>query len=284
MGAEIVRGLSIEAYHSPANGYVSHSRFHDFVKHGPKFYEQRYITGERERKPTEELLDGQAFETLYQRGGDAFAEEVAVRPAHLDGRTKEGKAWAAAQQDKYSIDDAKYQAWLSMCGALNECADGRALIEHAESQVTIRGEAFGLPMQARPDWVVLDDFRPVIIDLKTTKAISDLARETPRGVFEPGPDVWKYGYHTQLALMRRLLAEAGYPNAACYLFAAEKTGLRSACIELPDWILREGEKHFEQYAPRLAECLRTGHFPRAVSGIVKLETPRWMAERQEIQP
>ncbi len=286
MTAEILRGLSIESYHAPANGLVSHSRFHDFVEHGPRFYEQRYVTGERGREEIEALREGQAIETLFQRGGEAFAQDVAVRPAHLQGKgnTAPGKAWNAANEGKYRIDEETFQTWLAMCEALRECEAGVALTQHAEMQVTLRGTAFGLPMQARPDWVVLDHMRPVIIDLKTTKAMQDIVREVRPGVYEPGYAIVRLGYHNQLALGRRLLAEAGYPGAACYLWVAEKTGLNAACIEVPSAMLDEGDRYYEAHAPRLAECLRTGHFPRAAPGIVKLETPRWMTRQVEMQP
>jgi hypothetical protein len=286
MPAEIIRGLDILEYHSLPSAWVSHSRFHDFVKHGPKFFEGRYLTGEIAREETDALSEGQGFEILYQRGGDEFAKAVAVRPAHLKGKgnTKDGIAWNAANADKIRIDESTYQTWLTMCEALNECTGARELIAHCEQQVTLRGEAFGLKMQARPDWVALDDMRPLIVDLKTTKCLTDLLREVRPGVYEPGPAVMTYGYTTQLALMRRLLSEAGYPSASVYLYIAEKTGLRAACVEMPEGMLKEGERYFEWHAPRLAECLRTRHFPRAVSGIVKLETPGWMTRQQEMQP
>ena len=47
--------------------------------------------------------------------------------------------------------------------------------------MTLRGDAFGLAMQARPDMVVLDHFKPIIGDIKTTKAIGDLLREVGPG-------------------------------------------------------------------------------------------------------
>ncbi len=283
MTAEIIRGLHIAEYHAVPSPFVSHSRFHDFVKHGAAFFEKRYVTGELVREETDALLYGQAFEDLFQRGGDAFREVVAVRPPHLKGKgnTEAGKAWNAAHAGKYRIDDETFAEMVAMTEALRECEDGMALLEHAEMQVTLRGEAFGLSMQSRPDWVVLDHFKPIIVDLKTTKAIGDLLRETRPGVYEPGPAMMQFAYHAQLALMRRLLAEAGYPGASVYLFVAEKSGLNAACIEMPEDILAEGERVFEQHAPRLAQCIRTGRFPRAMQNIVKLEAPGWMKRRAE---
>ncbi len=283
MTAEIIRDLPIGVYHSIPSDYVSHSRFHDFVKHGPAFFEKRYITGEIAREETEALRYGQAFEDLKQRGIEAFRETVAVRPPHLKGKgnTAPGKAWNDAHADKYCIDDATFAEMVAMCGALDECTDAVALFENAEQQVTLRGDAFGLKMQARPDILVLDHFKPIIGDIKTTKAIGDLLREVGPNRYEPGPAMLQFGYHSQLALMRRLLAEAGYPGASVYLWVAEKSGLNAACIEIPEDILLEGERVFEHHAPRLGECIRTGRFPRAMANIVKLEAPGWMKRRAE---
>jgi hypothetical protein len=47
--AEILRGLEllgVGGYHDPANGYVSHSRLHDFIDRGAAFFHGRYVTGE----------------------------------------------------------------------------------------------------------------------------------------------------------------------------------------------------------------------------------------------
>ena len=163
---------------------------------------------------------------------------------------------------------------LAMVGALRECEAGMALLEHAQSQLSLRARAWDLPMQARPDWVVLDGFCPVIVDLKTTKNLDDLTKDH-------GPALWKLNYHSQLALARRLLAENGYPEAKCYILAVEKNGYRSACVEVPDGMLRAGERYFDEHAPKLAECYRTDVWLRAVPGIVKLETPGWMERRAE---
>ncbi len=148
--AEIIKGLPLSEYHNPANGWVSHSRLHDFTKRGAAYYRGRYITGEVAREETESLLLGQALEDLFQRGGDYFAEHYAVVPAHLNLTTKAGIAWKGAQGKRHILKHDAYESLLAEVTALRTCDKGIALVTGAEEQVTLRGEVFGLRMQARP--------------------------------------------------------------------------------------------------------------------------------------
>ena len=90
MKPEILPDLALEAYHDPSNGMVSHSRFKEFVDHGPRWFYERFISGEKAREEKPAFDFGQAFEELFQRGGEVFSQLVAVRPAHLKGNTTAG--------------------------------------------------------------------------------------------------------------------------------------------------------------------------------------------------
>ena len=243
--AEIIRDLPIEIYHAPNSGYVSHSKLHDFIERGPAYYQGRYVLGTIAREETAALAYGQAFETLFQRGGDGFSAEHAVRPAHMkDGRTIAAKQWAAAQGGRSIISDDDYQAMLAMCGSLRTCEKGMALIEGAAEQVTLRGELHGLKFQSRPDWVHFSDYGAYTVDLKTTKNMNDILH---------GPAIHRFGYHVQAAIARALLAQNGYENASAYNFVVEKQApYRRACIQIPDDYLAWGDA----YSPSTARSRR----------------------------
>ena len=103
MAAEILRDVPIDVYHAVPSEWVSHSRFHDFAKHGPAFFEKRYVTGEIAREETEALSYGQAFEDLKQRGIEAFREKVAVRPPHLKGKGNTASGNAVERRPRQQV-------------------------------------------------------------------------------------------------------------------------------------------------------------------------------------
>ncbi len=269
----IHRDISIEAYHAQGE-FVSHSRLRDFVANGARFFHDRYLACIADKEETEALRFGQAFEVLYQCGGPAFSEIVAVRPRALgDGRTTAAKAFAAGNAGKWVISEADYEAMLTMVESLHECEDGVLYTQDATPQVTLRGEAWGLKLQSRPDWIHLDDHGgSYIVDLKTTKDLADL---------DPGNSIWKLGYHTQAALARKLLALNGYPDAAVYLWVVEKgRGFRSECIRIREDALAWGDEWLAEHAPRLAACFANNEWRRATRGVVEIGKPRWATSRE----
>lgn len=274
--AEIIRGLSIEAYHADLE-HVSCSRLKDFAARGPAYYAERYLTGTIEREETSALVFGQAFETLVQEGHARFSETYVVKPPHArDGRTKEAKAWAAAQAGKIILGEDEMDAMLRMHATLNateELRDGMDLVRQCEPQVTLRGAMHGVPIQCRPDWAHLDDFAPYTVDLKTTKDLGDLVDEATG---ECGPALIRLGYHVQAALVRRLMAQNGFPDATAYLLIVEKQPAYRAAFVNIESLLAAGERYLDEHLPRLAACLTEKRFPRAPRGIVQLRAPRWL--------
>lgn len=281
--AEILKNLPLlgpGGYHDPANGYVSHSRLHDFIERGPAFFEGRYITGEVDREETDALVFGQALEDLVQLGGDVFASRYAVRPAHLKGNTKAGQQWKAAQGGRICLTDDQYQLMLEMAASLRTCDKGIALTNGCDQQVTLRGEVFGLRMQARPDWLHLSDLGVWLVDLKTTRDLNEFLRRD-------GPAVVRFGYHTQAALMRKLLAANGYEDATVYLFVVEKQlKPRRACFRVPDDYLAWADKLLEAECAKLKACMDAGVYPNGPDEIITLNKPRWAKDEQpmEAQP
>lgn len=268
--AEILRDLSLAEYHDPASGWISHSKLHAFVEHGPRYFQQLYITGTLAREETAALSFGQAFEDLYQRGGDYFKQHWAVMPQHFkDGRSKAAQEWKAAQlaagRGVVSWDD--YQHMLHMVDELHGCKKITALSEGAEQQVTLRGELYGCKMQARPDYVLLDHFGSHSGDIKTTKDYGD--------IYPYGYAVTRFGYAVQAAIVRHLLAQNGYENASAYLFVVEKKPTyRRACIEFLPRDFERAEAYLREWLPRLRECLETDTWPNGPDEVVHLQQ-RW---------
>lgn len=276
MNTTIHWDITDTAYHADRE-HTSHSRIRDFVNHGEAYYYERYLTGEIARKATNALEYGTAFETLYQRGGDAFAELVMVEPERFDGRTTAGKQWAAAAKasGKLVIAHDDYLSMLKMAERARQ-SPHHLLMEAAGQQATLRGHAYGLTIQARPDWLNIDGhertgFRPYTVDLKTTKDMNDL--KTREGVVS-------LGYHTQSAitraLLRQYLAECGEDTETeHYLFVVEKCyPHRNALLRLNPEVLDYGDLYLEKYGRELAACIAADHWPVALPEIIEIGLPR----------
>lgn len=263
----IIRGIPIAEYLASPN--VSHSKLRTFEQGGPRLYHDRYLSKTSEREETSALVFGQAFETLLQRGEAALREEVLIAPHGLDGRTKEGKAFKQQAAGRTCIAADEFEAMRAMVESLSELEVARDKLEACEQQVTLTAPSHGLTLQARPDYVLLSEMCPISIDLKTTKCLNDLN----------ATGVVKLGYHTQAALVRRVLAANGLPGAACYLLAVEKVEpYRSALLHLTPALLDAGDLWIDTYLPRLAACFERGQWPRAEPTVRDLELPRWLAQ------
>ena len=274
MSAQILRNLPIDAYHEE-RAYTSHSRIRDFADRGARYYFERHVQRTIEREETEAFRFGNAFETLFQRGVDALGESYAVKT--LRGNTTEGKQWLAAQKAKGKsvISQEDFDAMMSMTEALqNDCAEGMAKVEHAEQQVTLRGEIHGVKVQARPDWLYLGEFGAYSVDLKSTKNMADLKVDLDTC----GPSVWKLGYNVQAAIVRELLRQNGHEHVTCYLLVAEKVPAYRVDIIDIEHLLDSGDAWLARMLPQLAECQRTNTWPRSSGGIVRIQKPRWMDE------
>lgn len=276
MSTEIIHGLSDRDYHDDKD-HTSHSRIRCFVNHGEAYYYERFITGEIARETTKALDYGTAFEALFQRGGEVFADTVMVEPPGHDGRTNQGKAWRAAAEasGKPVISWDDYQAMLTMAGRARE-SPWSPLLEASVQQATLRGLAYGLRIQARPDWLCLEGhemsgFRPYSIDLKTTKDLTDLS--TREGVVS-------LGYHTQSAITRRLMrayleARGEDPETDHYLFVVEKCyPHRNALLRLNPEVLDYGDLYLEKHGPRLARCIAHNHWPVSLPDVIEIGLPR----------
>ncbi len=279
--AEIIKGLPLSEYHDPANGYVSHSRLHDFLERGPGFFRGKYITGEIARKETPSLIFGQAFEDYFLGGEEHFRSLYAVRPAHIkNGTTTAAKQWKAAQPaSMICLTDEDWECIKRMTASLHTCKKGMEFVDRSEQQVTFRGNVFGLNMQSRPDCVRLAEFGTCTIDLKTTRDINDFLKRD-------GSAVWRFGYHTQAALARRLLAANGYENASAYLLVVEsQEPYNRAFIQLKEDGLAWADRVLEEECAKLKECIDTDTWPLGPDEIVQLGKPRWVKDEQvEAQP
>lgn len=266
----ILTDVSIAEYHAQTTR-CSHSRFRDFVTKGPRFFFEKYIAKTIPHAPTEAMIMGDLLETLVQQGDAAF--EAKVYHQREDGRKIKPQLDAARGAGLHILKADAYTRLQAMRASLLDCTDGMELVEPADMQATITGDAFGLPMQSRPDWLNLEglarwNYRPYTVDLKKCADLDGLRGDASKLFF--------YGYHTQAALARALLRNNGYEESEHFLLAVEEQGAhRSTLIRLRPELLDWADQYFLKYAPALEQCLRTNAWPR-VEPTCEVGLPRWV--------
>lgn len=263
---------SIEAYHE--SDAVSHSGLRDLAEHGPRGYWERWISRTADRRVTEALTNGQAFE-LYLCDRTAFNRIYAVKPEGHDGRTKEGKAWNAEQAaaGRIVLERKDVEAFVYM--RQNIHANGRAmqLIVGVAQQRTMRCDWLGLPgLQSRPDWLntlgYIGGGRPYAVDLKTCDNLNKLVN---------GKAVANYGYHSQAGLARIVAANEGIEDLAWHLIAIEKQWpWRCQVIDLSEDFLAAGEAWCMRQMADLARHYESGEWPLVESESTTAYPPAWV--------
>ncbi len=267
----ILYDVGIEDYHSDPH-YCSHSRFRDFVKYGPRFYFETHVTRTRAKKGSKAMREGSLFET-YWCDEEAFEQAVFIQ--RVDGRTIKPQLDAARAAGKEILKLDDYERLAVMRASLLDNADAMALIEPANLQATIRGSAYGLPFQSRPDYLnlegcALSDYCPYTNDLKTCESLNDYRGKAPK--------LYYYGYHTQAAAARALLRACGVPSTRHFLTLVEKGGsCRTKVVEIPPAVLDFADAFYAKYAPELAHCYASNTWPRT-EPTETIELPDWATD------
>ncbi len=151
-----------------------------------------------------------------------FAHEVAIKPQGMKFSNKEGMAWRDAHEGRVIVTAEEGASLTRMHQRMP--SEVRALFVTCATEVTIRTEMDGLPVQCRPDLIFTAGAR--FYDLKTIGAIEDVESS-----------IWKRGYHVQLEWYRRVLAaETGVKFDSRLIFVESKPPHRWKICDLdPDY-------------------------------------------------
>lgn len=280
--------LPIEDYHR--SDAVSSSKLRDFRERGAWYYREKYVARAVPDVDTDALAFGRAFDTLLTEGPEVFGTTYVVKPAGLSLATKDGKAWKAENEGKEFITAEDFQRIRGMVDSILVHPIAADLCLGAEAQVSFRhvSERFGLTLQCRPDFFsrkpnAHSAGRPWLNDIKTTADLTDWVNESDPGDARAGSPVWKYGYHRQGGLAQYVCAaEPGIGITSHFLTVIEKQlPHRCAVVMLTDHYLDIGWRECESDLERLGNCVKRNEWPRGPAGIVALNPPIWMANRDE---
>jgi hypothetical protein len=263
-----VRDMPAEEYHAvPA---MSSSALKALAK-SPFHYWAEYRAPNRPaRKTTDGMKAGTLCHTAVLEPA-TLAARYAVKPEGMDGRTKEGKAWAAEHADRIVISSEQHTTATAQRDAVLAVPELASLLQtgYAESSVFWIDDETGVFCKARPDWVhPLPDGRVILLDLKST------VDPAPQAF---GRTVFTFGYHRQEAHYSRGFTAATGLEVAAFVFGAVSAEYPFVAVPY----MLDDESRLMGYADRhrlmatYAECDRSGMWPAFGSGVQLVSLPAW---------
>ena len=207
---------------------------------------------------------GFAMGTAWDIFHTGRADDLVIRPADMDGRTKEGKAWAAANAGKATVTAEEWETIKRMaermpfnCLEVTASARGKG-----QCQMVGRTTLEGVSVQCRVD--LMDN--GILYDLKTTsKPIDQFAKAA-----------FGYGYHIQ-AGWYRMVAQAVTGKDMPFRFIVTETVAPWRTVEfIPDSDFTAlGDAKAREALAIIAACTKSGEWPETISPTCTLSLPKW---------
>lgn len=203
---------------------------------------------------------------------DALASRYVVRPAGIDGRTKDGKAALAelAASGREVIDADAMAAAQRQADAVRRLPEVAALLADGYAEASafwLDGETATL-CKCRPDWVAPAGDGVVLIDGKTTQDAS------ADGF---GRAIWTWGYHLQAAWYADGFEAATGLRVHGFVFAAVESAWphAAAAYMLGDDVMDRSRAECRRLLRLYAECRRTNTWPGYPAGVQQINLPKW---------
>ncbi len=195
---------------------------------------------------------------------------LAVRPADLDGRTKEGKAWLAEHAGREVVSASDLATAKAQAAAVRALPDVAALLAEGapEQSAFWIDEQTGELCKCRPDWTAPAGDGVILVDGKTAQDAS------PDGF---GRAIWNFGYHLQAAWYSDGFTASTGIKVYGFVFAAVESNWphAAAAYMLGDDVLDAARRENRRLLNTYAHCKRTGMWPGYEPGINLINLPAW---------
>lgn len=213
-----------------------------------------------------------------------YAKNCYVRPEGIDGRTKEGKAWAADHADLPCVSQEDHEHIMAMSRAVWANKTAASVLGSGDTEVSMfcrmrsKGDPEGLvKRKARVDLLTKDgDGRTMVVDYKTCAmggASPDMFAR----------DVARWGYHLQAQWYTSIAEELG-GNYPTFLFIVQEKEppYNIALYALSDAWIGIARDTIEQALERFRACVRTQEWPgyEAERDVQLIEPPKWFFRQQ----
>jgi hypothetical protein len=260
--------LSIDAYHSSAPQWLSKSSILDFKKHGPQWWNMRYLLGIIPKdEPTDAMEQGNALDCMLTEPEGAFYAKYVIKPQGMNFSTKEGKAWKEKNEGKEIIKGDDYKILLEAVEAV-KMNPIWPLIDSSKKQCTLRRQTnLGFGFQSRPDFIAGN----IYIDLKKTYNLETFGR-----------DAINFGYHYQASLADFCAADDGLRFEKYLLVACEwDRGSRCRVFEIPQMAIDAARIELVTISQEISDRLKSGNWEDIQSEPQPLEIPAYLARKLE---
>lgn len=233
-----------------------------------------WLDGEREA-PTAAMEFGTAFHAAVLE-----PHRIHVCPK-FDKRTKEGKAAAQANEEKYSspefadaviVDEETHRIITAMADAVMAHPAASRLLCDGEAEKSIFSEIDGVQVKSRFDFHSTK--YGVVVDLKSTEDASPSAFARPCA---------NYRYHVQHAFYLDVAASAGIEVTQFVFISVEKKPPHLvACYVLDARDVEQGRDTYRRDLETYKRCVETNEWPGYSDKIEVVSLPAWARTQQEI--
>jgi len=222
-------------------------------------------------EPTAAMKLGSNFDAMIFDSSN-FRERLSVYPSTFDRRTKESKAWIAAQDpDRILMSEADQLELESMKRSLFDNKYAASLLSEGSAQVAVVADFQGINGTIGVKGKI--DFVPpfstnCLVDLKTT------ADASPK-VF--GKKVFDLGYHIQAAFYLDLYANFATRREAFVLLAVETSApYLTVVYNLSAEAIELGRRIYTEDLNRMIDCIQSGVWGGYSEEVVQIEVPVYL--------
>lgn len=265
----IIHDLPIDEYHK--SHHLSSTKIKTFLSDGPERYYRQYVKRDLVQEDTPAFRFGRIFDDKMCLSHAEWEARYVLKPANVDFRTKEGKAWKEAADGREILTADEWILIDEMRSAVLRNPIAEALLFGAKTQVTIRGKltGSGIDAQSRPDFLQMEAVKPwtrgpAIVDLKTTDDLRNYANKAI-----------DYGYHRQIALGQMLLAAEGVDAEGLLLVVEKKRAPRCRVLRIPETALAKGAEEVIAVGKEIARRASDDDWTERQEGIEELAVSEW---------
>lgn len=262
-------GLPDTVYRA-AEGISASDAKHILPPRTPAHY-AAHMAGEAKKEPSRAMLLGTMAHVAVlepHRLDVAFVE----KPAGLDFRTKEGKAWKESVGATPVLDAEEAASVRGIRESIARNKAARELLEGAQSEVSLFGmHRTGLGIKGRVD-AIKDG---VIVDVKTTSSGADAAGFSRQSL--------ALNYHVSAAWYTQLARPTFTKDAEFYWIAVEVTPpFAVAVYRIHPKALQLGMDAMNDALQLIAECEDSGEWPSYADEAQWLDLPAWAYKGAEV--